>query len=82
MQPKACTYTIDLLIYDKLFHSLRVGYKAYSHEDIQVVVSVFCSVNTECAHRDPDKISPYDKNVSFKTQVRHLSYPLTSNNYK
>jgi len=45
---KPSTYTI--IIYAKLFHSLRFGSKAYSHEVKQTVVSVYCPVNAECIH--------------------------------
>jgi len=56
---KPSTYTI--IIYARLFHSLRFGPKAYSLEGKQTVVSVFCPINAEFTHHDLDKISPYDK---------------------
>jgi len=42
-----------------------LGSKAYSQEGKQTVGSVFCPVNAEFAHHDADKISPYNRNVSF-----------------
>jgi len=51
MQPKTSTYTI--INHAKLIHSK------------QTFDSVFCPVNAEFAHHNPDKSFPYDENVSI-----------------
>ena len=55
MQPKTSTFW---------------GIKHTHHKGKQTVVSVFCPVNTEFTHHDPNNISPYDK----KCVVLRLKY--------